>query len=58
MKTIVLLFGSVMLLQGCVYPISKDLVERWRLQVEIFNRKSLVILHRDRCRWDRVHSVE
>ena len=28
MKTIVLLFGSVMLLQGCVYPISKDLVEK------------------------------
>jgi outer membrane lipoprotein len=28
MKTIVLLFSCLMLLQGCVYPISKDLVEK------------------------------
>jgi outer membrane lipoprotein len=28
MKTIVLLFGSIILLQGCVYPISKNLVEK------------------------------
>jgi len=28
MKKIVFLFGYIMLLQGCVYPISKDLVEK------------------------------
>lgn len=28
MKTIIFLLGYIMLLQGCVYPISKDLVEK------------------------------